>query len=75
MHKAALARKRAEASRVRGESVVQSSPIGCALSTLDFPTRARMGRIFDLCFMMAKESAAFAKYPSLLQLENVTELT
>ena len=35
MHKAALARKRAEAARARGESVVQSSPIGCALSTLD----------------------------------------
>ena len=44
-------------------------PIGCALSTLDSTTRARMGRIFDLCFMMAKESIAFAKYPSLLELE------
>ena len=28
-----------------------------------------MGRIFDLCFMMAKESVAFANYPSLLELE------
>ena len=28
-----------------------------------------MGRIFDVCFMMAKESIAFAKYPSLLELE------
>ena len=69
VQKAALARKRAEAARACGESVVQSSPIGCALSTLDLPTRARMGRIFDLCFMMAKESVAFAKYPSLLELE------
>ena len=60
VHKAALARKRAEASRAHGESVVQSSPIGCAVA-LDLPTRARMGRIFDLCFMMAKESVAFAK--------------
>ena len=69
VHKSALVRKRAEAARARGESVVQSSPNGCALSTLDLPTRARMGRIFDLCFMMAKESVAFAKYPSLLELE------
>ena len=75
VHKSALVRKRAEAARARGESVVQSSPIGCALSTLDLTTRARMGWIFDLCFMMAKESVAFAKYPSLLELENVTELT
>ena len=69
VHKAALARKRVEVARARGELVVQSSPIGCALSTLDLTTRARMGRIFDLCFMMAKESVAFAKYPSLLELE------
>ena len=48
---------------------MQSSPIGYALSTLDLPTQARMGRIFDLCFMMAKESVVFAKYPSLLELE------
>ena len=38
VHKAALARKRAEAARARGESVMQSSPIGCALSTLDLPS-------------------------------------
>ena len=69
VHKAALARKRAEAARAHGELVMQSSPIGCALSTLDLPTRARMGRIFDLCFMMAMESVAFANYPSLLELE------
>ena len=28
-----------------------------------------MGRIFDVCFMMAKEGIAFAKHPSLLELE------
>ena len=47
----------------------RSSPIGCALLTLDPTTRARMGQIFDVCFMMAKESIVFAKYPSLLELE------
>ena len=30
-----------------------------------------MGRIFDVCFMMAKESIAFAKYPSLLERHGV----
>ena len=69
MHKAAMSRKRAESAKARGESAVLSSPIGCALSTLDTTTRARMGRIFDVCFMMAKESIAFAKYPSVLELE------
>ena len=56
-------------AKARGESAVLSSPIGCALSTLNSTTRARMGRIFDLCFMMAKERIAFAKYLSLLELE------
>ena len=68
-HKAAMSRKRAESAKARGESAVLSSPIGCALSTLDPTTRARMGRIFDVCFMMAQEGIAFAKYPSLLELE------
>ena len=72
VHKAAaMSRKRAESAKARGESAVLSSPIGCALLTLDPTTRARMGRIFDVCFMMAKESIAFAKYPSLLELEGV----
>ena len=69
VHKDAMSRKRAKSAKARGESAVLTSPIGCALSTLDSTTRARMGRIFDLCFMMAKESIAFAKYPSLLELE------
>ena len=60
VHKAAaMSRKRAESAKARGESPVLSSPIGCALLTLDPTTRARMGRIF----------IAFAKYPSLLELE------
>ena len=58
VHKAAMSRKRAESAKARGESAVLTSPIGCALSILDSTTRARMGRIFDLCFMMAKESIA-----------------
>ena len=50
--------------------VVLSSPIGCSQSTLDLTTRARMGRIFDIvCFILAKENIAFAKYSSLLELE------
>ena len=39
------------------------------LSTMDRETRAGMGRKFELCYVMAKESIPFAKYPALLQLE------
>ena len=66
---AAMSRKRAESAKACGESVVLSSPIGYSLSTLDLTTQVRMGRIFEICFMMAKENIAFAKYPSLLELE------
>ena len=46
-----------------------ASAIGHSLSTMDCETRARMGRKFELCFVMAKESIPSAKYPTLLPLE------
>ena len=46
-----------------------ASAIGHSLSTMDRETRARMGRKFKLCFVTAKESIPFTKYPTLLQLE------
>ena len=55
--------------RARGWSAVLASAIGHSLSTMDRETRARMGRKFELFFVMAKESIPFAKYPALLQLE------
>ena len=48
---------------------VLASAIGHSLSTMDRETQARMGRKFSLCFLIAKESIPFAKYPALLQLE------
>ena len=55
--------------RARGGSAVLPSAIGHSLSTMGRETRAQMGRMFELCFVMAKESIPFAKYPALLQLE------
>ena len=55
--------------RARGGSAVLVSTIGHSLSTMDRETRARMGQKFEQCFVMAKESIPFAKYPALLQLE------
>ena len=50
-------------------SAVLASAIGHSLSTMDCETLARMGRKFQLCFIMVKENISFAKYPVLLQLE------
>ena len=69
VHKAAMARLRADHAKASGGSAVLSSTIGRGLSTLDHETRSRMGRKFDLCVVIAKQSIPFAKYPALLQLE------
>ena len=37
---------------------------------MDDETRERMVKKFDVCFMMAKESLPFTKYPALLELES-----
>ena len=61
VRKVAMERKRAESVKASGGSVTLSSAIGRCLSTMDGTTRARMGRKFDVCFVMAKEGIPFAK--------------
>lgn len=74
VHKIAMTRKRADDAKASGGSAVLSSTIGRCLSTLDSGTRARMARKFDLCFVMAKQSIPFVKYPALLELEQLHEV-
>ena len=59
VHKVAIARLRADSVRARGGSAVLPSAIGHSLSTMDHETREQMGRMFKLCFVMAKESISF----------------
>ena len=47
-----------------------STTTGRFLSSMDEEMRERMGKKFDVCFMMAKESLLFTKYPTLLELES-----
>ena len=56
-----------------GESTALSSMIGRCLSTLD-TARKWIKRRFELCFVMAKQSIPFAKYPALLGLEQRHEV-
>ena len=69
VHKAAMVRLRADSVKASGGSVVLTSAIGRCMSTLDRDTRVRMERKFKLCFVMAKESIPFIKYPAIMQLE------
>ena len=69
-HKVAMAKLKLECSRASGESAATSTTIGRLLSSMDDETRERMARKFDICYMMAKESLPFTKYPALLELES-----
>ena len=69
-HKVAMAKLKLECSRASGESAATSTTIGRLLSSMDDETRERMARKFDVCYMMAKESLPFTKYPALLELES-----
>ena len=69
VHKASMARMRADSAKASGGSAALSTAIGRCLLTIDEETRARMRRKFDACYVMAKESMPFAKYPALLELE------
>jgi len=65
-----MSRLRSEQVRQSGSSVVLSSRIGQSLLNLDETTRQRMRKKFDVCYMMAKGSIPFVKYPAIVELES-----
>ena len=69
VHKAAMSKLSADSAKERGESLALNTPIGRSLSSIDQSTRDRLKLKFDICYTMAKENLAFAKYPALLELE------
>lgn len=64
-HKAAMIHVR----KASNQPIKTYSPIARSLLTMDETTQKRMERKFDICYVMAKESMAFKKYPSLYSLE------
>ena len=69
-HNTAMFRLRLEQKKESGGSIVQFSPIARALCTLDEAAKNRLRKLYDVCFIMAKESIAFKKFPILLELES-----
>ena len=57
-------------ARQSGTSVFLSSDVGQCLLNLDDSTRQKMRKKFDICYVMAKQSIPFAKYPVLIELES-----
>ena len=57
------------AAKATNQSITTYLPIACALLKMDRTVKERMIKMFDICFVMAKEGLAFRKYPSLHELE------
>ena len=68
VHKAAMAKLKVKCSRATGESAATLSTIWRFV--IDGRDAREDGEKFDVCFMMAKESLPFIKYPALLELES-----
>jgi len=65
-----MSKLKVECSRAWGELAATSITIGRFWSSMDNETRERMAKKFNVCFMMAKKSLPFTKYPTLLELES-----
>ena len=68
-HKQAMSRLRTDQARASIESITSYSTITRCLSVIDEQTKLKLNRKFELCYVMARESIPFMKYPSLHQLE------
>ncbi len=70
VHLTAMSKLRADMAKENGESAVLSSPLVRCVVSLDDIALGRLKLKFNiLCYMMAKQSLPFAKYPPLLELQ------
>ena len=49
--------------------IYRSTPIGRALATASQEQTARVCKLFEVAYMLAKEEIPFTKYPAVLELE------
>ena len=68
-HRAAMLRVRADAAKASNQPLTTYTPIARNLLVMDRAVQARTKRKCDICYVMAKESLRFRKYPALHELE------
>ena len=69
VHLAAMSKLRADMAKESGESTLLHTPLGRCVVNLDEVALGRLKLKFNICYMMAKQSLPFAKYPPLLELQ------
>ena len=68
-HHVAMLRVHADAAKASNQPLTTYSPIARSLLVMDRAVQARRKRKFDICYVMAKESLSFRKYPVLHEIE------
>ena len=64
-HRAAMI----QVAKASKQPVTSYSPIARSITAMEATAMARMVKKFDICYVLAKESLAFRKYPALHALE------
>eukprot|EP00117_Sycon_ciliatum_P045916 scpid98535/ scgid32949/ len=67
MHSKALNMERAPTKTLT--QIFKSTPLGKAMATASSEEPVRLGKLFDVAYMIAKEEMPFTKYPCIVELE------
>lgn len=68
-HHTAMVRVHADMARTSNRPLTTYSPNACSLLVMYEAVQRRMKRMFDIGYVMAKETLGFHKYPALHDLE------
>jgi hypothetical protein len=60
---------RANEAKAMKKPVTTYAPIATSLLVMDKSLEKKMGKKFDICYLLAKENMAFRKYPAIHELE------
>ena len=69
-HKLSMSLLRVEQAKGTNRPVTTYPSIAQSLLSMDRLLRERMGKKFDICYMLAKENLPFRKYPAIHELES-----
>ena len=68
-HKASMHLLRAEQAKAANAPLTAYAPIAKSLLAMDKSLQEKMGKKFDIYYVLAKENMAFRKYPAIHELE------
>ena len=69
-HKLSMSLLRVEQAKATNAPVTMYAPIAQSLLSMGRSLQERMGKKFDICYMLAKENLPFRKYPVIHELES-----